>query len=364
MDKIKKFFLNRARDVSVMFPSSKPPVTLLSFKKLQEVPLCDANDNKIKNIKNSSIPTRLHQSSVTLDEVDVADIVSSSNQNDEMESKRQHDRNNDKSHCDIVPWQNLMSTGINNNRLSHDSSVKEYAKYALYMKKRGQTYRRLEDIKRLSNLAAFQSCSSVGSKIFPIIVRANGITVKCLGLGLNLCRENRPTFSQKLTNRLQLNSTSEITISSWDDRQNFNYTQPQIRTPTAMDWVDPVSAFYYNWLIRLYWSHLFGPGDLQENDDVVMVETSKEMTEALEFTALTVMKAPDTRRWESFDWVPVDKPLLPEDRRTPEAASYWLLDEQNYYLASINTKMRMEIISRLNKVIEKREKLLEETTNY
>ena len=107
-----KFFLDRARDLLAIFPSSKPSVTLMSFKKLPgEVPLCDANDNKINNINNSSMPTRLHQSSVTLDEVDVADIVSSCNQNDEIASKRQHDRNNEK-HCTMAKLYDRSLKGI------------------------------------------------------------------------------------------------------------------------------------------------------------------------------------------------------------------------------------------------------------
>ena len=65
MDKIKKLFLNRTWDLSAIFLSNKPPVTFMSFKKLQEdVPLCVANDSKVNNINNSSNPTRL-QSSVT-----------------------------------------------------------------------------------------------------------------------------------------------------------------------------------------------------------------------------------------------------------------------------------------------------------
>jgi hypothetical protein len=36
------------------------------------------------------------------------------------------------------------------------------------------------------------------------------------------------------------------------------------------------------------------------------------------------MEDPYTRRWELYDWTPVDGPLLQENRRNPEATSYWL----------------------------------------
>jgi len=356
MDKIKKFFANRARDILGIFSSSNPEITLLSYKELKEEEwLYVATENKVNNIKTSFIPTQFQSSVAPIK----SELVSTTapkicNQYEIIQERKENSYNNQ--HNDGVHWANLMSMGKNNKRIAYDSPEHEYIEYAMSMRQRGLTFRNLEDMSILSNSAAYKRYSSLGKKMFPIIVRSNDIVVKCLALGSRLDNESQPTFSKNLALRLGLDFKSEIIVSSWDNRQNFSFKHSEIRTDNTTDmWIaDPLAAFYYNWLARVYWSHLFGPGDLQENEDVVMVATSKAMANALESTALTVMKAPCTRRWELYHWTPDDEPLLPEDRRTPEAASYWLLDEQNYHLATINMKMKTEIIGVLNKEIDER----------
>jgi hypothetical protein len=50
MDKIKKFFANRARDILGIFSSSNPEITLLSYKELKEEEwLYVATENKVNN---------------------------------------------------------------------------------------------------------------------------------------------------------------------------------------------------------------------------------------------------------------------------------------------------------------------------
>ena len=149
-------------------------------------------------------------------------------------------------------------------------------------------------------------------KVYPIIVRANGLEKMVLAV-----EDNR--FYQK-----------EIQLHQKFDRKTF--TCP------------PSSRSYYHNEAERWWPHLFGQGQLSQVESTVHVQLTYNMARALDCSALTTSefyKLPRCRKCVDFSpgnhKVKGDDSIFntrPDDRTglvvNPKNDYYWLMDKQTY----------------------------------
>ena len=199
----------------------------------------------------------------------------------------------------------------------------------------------------------FRTTVNKDFKAFPVIVRANGREKKCLAVENNVEFTDDIQLSPALIEELGMTdkpyknsredwikvSVSEtmVTISSFDDKQT-------IRVGNEFDkerfCCPPSTRSYYQSVAERWWPHLFGPGQLSREEEMVHVQLTPNMAKAFECSALTTAEFhssptcnvcanypfPSEHRLSYF----VVPPCRAGKTSSPETDYYWLMDKQTY----------------------------------
>ena len=205
-------------------------------------------------------------------------------------------------------------------------------------------------------------------KVYPMIVRANGRTKKVLAVYANF-GSDIISFSPKLLEELGMTDTNEmyhVTLSSLDDKQtipvNQKFNKISFESPPS------TRSFYQNEAERL-WPHLFGPGQLSSQDELVHIQLTESMAQAFECSALTTAefcklptcdvchysRIPAMHKQPKFH---NSKIRRDRDFSDPKEDYYWLMDKQTYITLSRCQDRRQSIITKYDKRMAKRDKFI------
>ena len=208
-----------------------------------------------------------------------------------------------------------------------------------------------------------QTVKNEDFKVYPVIVRVNGLEKKVLALEVIDATSEEAIFSKELCQELNLTNdnmvSSSITISSLDDQQTIPVTKI---LPVTSILPNNERSYAHNEAERL-WPHLFGPGQLSREEETVHVRLTRGMADALECSALTTVELCKLLRNElecSNYSFPKDRffPLTPPDRSgntsDPKKDYYWLMDVHTYNSTKYCTARRDDIFRKYNDRMLKR----------
>ena len=209
-------------------------------------------------------------------------------------------------------------------------------------------------------------------KVYPIIVRANGLEKMVLAVENNGFHRKEIQFSRKLLEELGMldyEIMHSVTISSLDDQQEIRVHQKFDRKTFTCP---PSSRSYYHNEAERWWPHLFGQGQLSQVESTVHVQLTYNMARALDCSALTTSefyKLPRCRKCVDFSpgnhKVKGDDSIFntrPDDRTglvvNPKNDYYWLMDKQTYNTIKFCSERKPGIIIDYRRRMEKRDKFI------